>query len=528
MPILRPSTSSTAPSLPGTPSRPGLGRRSFLGLSLGAGAALTLAACGGGSASTAGGQAATLKWGWALPTSWDPVTSSAGWDVHALSLVYAGLTRLDLTGKAVPALATSWKYNEDGTVVTFTLREGQKFSDGAPIDGTAVKKSIERGRDDAKSLVASQLVGVKDVTAVDPGTVRLTLAAPDFQIPALLAGKTGMIVNPKAFEGDAAAIATKPAGSGPYTLVSYVQNAKAVLRRNPTYWDASHIKIENFEVYPLPEASTVVAALTSGQYNVAQIPGSQVDAAKAAGLEVQVIPSMVVAVLDLNLGKAPFNDDPDVALAIKYAIDRQELLRTAAFGHGEVTVQPFPQGYAGHDDALDKLFPYDPDKARQLLAKAGHADGLNLTLSTSTPEGVPELIQAQLKKVGINVTIDTVPQAQATQLVYIQRSKALFVDQFAGRDSATQAFQVLFGKEGLMNPGRTTSPELEKALDVVRRTPLDSAEYPAVLQKATGIAVRTMPNVFLYTVPRILARNTKVSEIPAYTVVQRFEGVTVA
>ncbi|MFJ2651649.1 ABC transporter substrate-binding protein [Streptomyces sp. NPDC087420] len=528
MPILRPSTSSPAPSLPGTPSRPGPGRRSFLGLSLGAGAALALTACGGGSASTAGGRTATLKWGWSLPTSWDPVTSSAGWDVHSLSLVYAGLTKLDLTGKAVPALATSWKYNAEGTVVTFTLREGQKFSDGTPVDATAVKKSIERGRDYAKSLIASQLIGVKDVTAVDPGTVRLTLAAPDFQIPALLAGKTGMIVNPKVFESDAAGIATKPAGSGPYTLVSYVQNAKAVLRRNPAYWDAGRIKVENFEIYPLPEASTVVAALTSGQYNVAQIPGSQVEAAKAAGLEVQVIPSMVVAVLDLNLGKAPFNDDPDVALAIKYAIDRQELLKTAAFGHGEVTVQPFPQGYAGHDDALDKLFPYDPEKAKRLLAKAGHADGLDLTLSTSIPEGVPELIQAQLKKVGINVTIDTVPQTQATQLVYIQRSKALFVDQFAGRDSATQAFQVLFGKEGLMNPGRTVSPELEKALDVVRRTPLDAAEYPAVLQKATGIAVRTMPNVFLYTVPRILARNTKVSEIPAYTVVQRFEGVTVA
>ncbi|MDX3850079.1 ABC transporter substrate-binding protein [Streptomyces sp. AK02-01A] len=533
MPILRTSTTTAGADRPAapqyaSPSRPGLGRRSFLGLSLGAGAALALTACGGEATSAAGGGAATLKWGWDLPTSWDPVTSSAGWDVHSLSLVYAGLTKLDPTGKAVPALATSWTYNSEGTVVTFTLRQGQKFSDGTPIDATAVKKSIERGRDYEKSLIASQLIGVKDVTAVDAHTLELTLAAADFQIPALLAGKTGMVVNPKVFEANAASLATRPAGSGPYTLVSYVQNAKAVLRRNPGYWDAGRIKVENFELYPLPEPSTVVASLASGQYNVAQIPGSQVEAAKAAGLEVQVIPSMVVAVLDLNLGKAPFTDDPDVALALKYAIDREELLKTAAFGHGEVTSQPFPRGYEGHDDALDKLFPYDPEKAKELLAKAGHADGLKLTLSTAKAEGVPELIQAQLKKVGITVTIETIPQARATQLVYIQRSRALFVDQFAGRDSATQAFQVLFGKEGLMNPGRTTSPELEKALDAVRRTPLDAPEYPAALKKATGIAVRTMPNVFLYTVPRILARNPKVSEIPAYTVVQRFEEVTVS
>jgi peptide/nickel transport system substrate-binding protein len=91
-----------------------------------------------------------------------------------------------------------------------------------------------------------------------------------------------------------------------------------------------------------------------------------------------------------------------------------------------------------------------------------------------------------------------------------------------------QAFQVLFGKEGLMNPGRVTPPELEAALATVTNTPLDSPEYPKVLQEATAIAVRTMPNVFLYSTPRILARRKTVSAIPEFTVVQRFEGVTVS
>src|SRR6478735_5231588 len=88
-----------------------LARRSFLGLGLGAGAALALTACGGATvAQTGSGSSGTLRWGWALPTSWDPVFSSAGWDVHVLSLVYAGLTKLDETGAAVPALATGWTY----------------------------------------------------------------------------------------------------------------------------------------------------------------------------------------------------------------------------------------------------------------------------------------------------------------------------------------------------------------------------------------------------------------------------------
>ncbi|MEW2517278.1 ABC transporter substrate-binding protein [Actinacidiphila alni] len=510
-------------SLPSSPSR-----RSFLGLGLGAGAALALAACGSskGASGGTGTGSSVLKWGWALPTSWDPVFSSAGWDVHTLSLVYAGLTKLDPHGAAVPALASAWKYNADGTRVTFTLRPGLKFSDGAALDATAVKKSLDRGRTDPKSLVAPQLTSVKAVSAPDPTTVVIDLTHADYQLPNLLAGKTGMVVNPAAFTTNAAGLASKPAGSGPFTLTSYTQNAKAVLRRNPTYWDAAAIKLSGVEVYPLPDASTVVAALQSGQYNVAQIPGSQVEAAKAAGLEVQVIPSMVVATLDVNSSKAPF-DNPKVVEALKYAIDREALLKTQAFGHGEVSYQPFPKGYAGYDPSSANLFPYDPDKAKELLAQAGHAGGLDVTLTTAVAQGEPEQIQAQLKKVGINAKIEVIPQAQFTQIIYIQHDRQVAVDQFAGRDSAVQAFQVLFGEEGLMNPGRTTPPELTAAIDKVTRTPLDSPDYPTVLQAATATAVHSTPNVFLYTVPRILARTKSVSALPEFTVVQRFEGVSV-
>ena len=97
-----------------TDPTPAVSRRSVLGLGFAAGAAALLSACGTGATAATGGSGSnngTLKWGWALPTSWDPVTSSAGWDVHALSLAYAGLTKLDETGTAVPALASAWKYD---------------------------------------------------------------------------------------------------------------------------------------------------------------------------------------------------------------------------------------------------------------------------------------------------------------------------------------------------------------------------------------------------------------------------------
>jgi peptide/nickel transport system substrate-binding protein len=515
---------------------PNLSRRGVLGLAagLGAGGALVLAGCSGnttaataaGAAGATGAASGTLKWGWDLPTSWDPITSSAGWDVHALSLVYAGLTQEDEKGNAIPALATGWTYNAAGTQVTFTLRPGLKFSDGTTLDATAVAKSLNRGRTAQNSLVAPQLTTVTNVTATDPVTVVLDLSTPDFQIPTLLAGKTGMIVSPAAFTSNAAGLALKPVGAGPFTLTQYAQNASATLVRNPGFWNAGQVHIANVELYPLPDASTVVAGLQSGQYNLAQIPGSEVTAAKAAGLQVQVIPSLVVAVLDIDDAQAPFDDD-NVVLALKYAVDRNALLQTAQFGYGDVAYQPFPEGYVGYNSSLGALYAHNPAKAKSLLAASKYGPNPKVSITTYAAAGVPEQLQAQLQAVGFDASINVIAEAQFTQLVYINHQEQLSVDAFAGRDSTVQAFQVLFGAQGLLNPGRKDNAQLDGVLQQVNQTPLDSTKYPGLLQQATEIAVKQYPNVFLYTTPRILARAASVSAIPEYIVVQRFEGVTI-
>ncbi len=510
-----------------------ISRRGALGLAagVGVGGVLTLSGCGSAAdaADAAGGAAGvggTVKWGWDLPTSWDPITSSAGWDVHALSLVYAGLTQEDESGAAIPALASGWTYNAAGTEVTFTLRPGLKFSDGTALDATAAAKSLERSRTGSGSLVASQLTSVASITAQGTDKVVVKLNAPNFQIPTLFAGKTGMIVSPAAFEQDAGALALKPVGAGPFQLTSYTENASASLVRFAGFWNAAQIHIQNFELYPLPDSSTVVAGLESGQYNVASIPGSQVAAAKAAGLQVQVIDSLVVAVLDVNDAVAPFDDD-NVVLALKYAIDRKALLQTAQFGYGDVAYQPFPKGYVGYNDAIGDIYALNQAKAKQLLAASKYGPNPTVTISTAAAAGVPEQLQSQLQAVGFNASIKVIPEAQFTELVYIQHSQQLAVDAFAGRDSAVQAFQVLYGAQGLLNPGRHTISQLQSELTTVNQTPLDSSKYAGVLQQATATAVAQAPNVFLYTEPRILARSSSVSAIPEYLVVQRFEGVKV-
>src|ERR1700751_4635202 len=254
-----------------------------------------LAACGSSSpngssaagsvaAAGAGGASGTLNWEWELPTSWDPVTSSAGWDMHVLGLVYASVTTLNAKGDVQPGLASSWKYARDGKSVTFALRPGLKFSDGSPLTATSVQQNIQRGLAQSNSTVASELSVISKVTVNNPTSFTLDLDQVDYQVPDLLAGKDGMIVNPAYFK-TVPSLATKPEGAGPFALTSYVPDSHANLVRNASYWDASQIHVANFNVLSITQPEQILSALESGQVNVAYIAGNQVAAAKAAGFK---------------------------------------------------------------------------------------------------------------------------------------------------------------------------------------------------------------------------------------------------
>ncbi|AHH21483.1 putative ABC transporter, substrate-binding protein [Nocardia nova SH22a] len=504
-----------------------LSRRGLLRLGLGAGALFALAACSdAGAGSVGGGGPGTVTWAWQLPTTWDPVTSSAGSDVTMLALAYDALTALDGDGNAVGWLAESWAYNHDGTRVTFTLRPGLKFSDGSPLDAVAVAKSIERGRSAPGSLIAPQIADLKSVAAQGDRDVVIDLKGTNYQYPLLLAGKTGMVVNPAVFEKDAHALATRPAGSGPFTVTSYVDNDHAELRKNDFFHLADQIRINRFLLYPAADPATVVASVASGQYDVAKIPASGIKAAQASGLEVQVLDSMYVAVLDVNTSKPPF-DNPAVVEALKYGIDRAAIRKIANFGIGDVDYQPFPKGYVGYNAALADAFAYDPARARKILADAGLSGGVRSTLSASAPiPAAVEQIQAQLAEIGIHLTIDPVPTSQWTQIVYLNRAKPLGYDGFAGRESPLQAFQVLFSSTGLMNPARSGDPDLVAQIAKVAATPTDSPSYPAALQEATRLAVTRFPNTFLYEVPSILVRRPSLAPLRRHPSLLRWEGVS--
>ena len=500
-----------------------------------------LAACGssvsgssaaGSSAAAASGASGTINWEWELPTSWDPVTSSAGWDMHALGLVYASITTLNAKGDVQPGLASSWKYAADGKSVTFTLRPGLKFSDGSPLTATSVKQNIQRGLTQSNSTVASELSVITSVTVGSPTSFTLDLSQVDYQVPDLLAGKDGMIVNPAYFK-NVASLPTKPEGAGPFALTSYVPDSHANLVRNPSYWDASQIHAANFNVLSITQPEQILSSLESGQVNVAYIAGNQVAAAKAAGFKIDVIPSEVVNELDIQTTSAPFTN-PKVVEAINYAINRQAILQVQASGYGSVAYQPFPEGFVGYSSKLANLYPYNPAKAKQLLAQAGYANGLTITLTSISAADDPlaEQIQGQLAEAGITVNIKDIAADTSTQFLYLDKSIPLAIDGTAGRMSPVEMLDVLYSQQGLMNvtgKATTTPAAVSSALSKALTVPLDSPGYPAALQSAVETSVQQEPiHIWLYTNPRIFAYSPTVSGIPSDLVQQRWEGVTVS
>ena len=320
------------------------------------------------------GRAASSSSPATLPSLWDPALSTAGTDISALSIVYSGLTKLDIHGNPVPDIASSWKWAKNGLSITFTLRPHLVFSDGAPLDAKAVKTNILRGRDDPKSLIAPQLVSIKQVHTPNPTTVTLVLNQLNWDLPRVLAGKTGELVSPKALATNPAGLATQPVGAGPFKLTNLVSGSSATLVRNPTYWDAKDVLLSELDLQFIPNPQTVVAALKTGSVNFAWITTNTTIPALTdqKGLAVSVVPSLRANSIEVNAAMPPFNN-PKVVQAVNYAIDRATILKTIFYNIGKVSYQAFPRGYVGYSEAAANLYPYDPAKAKALLASAGYS-----------------------------------------------------------------------------------------------------------------------------------------------------------
>ena len=329
---------------------------------------------------------------------------------------------------------------------------------------------------------------------------------------------------------DGVEINTTPVGAGPFVLDELVPGSHATLKRNPDHWNAEEILLEELRVVARPAEAVAYAGLTSGQYDLAHIDDSQILPLERAGFRIEGGTCFNVHTIEVNNRHAPF-DDPRVVEAFNRAIDRDAIIDSVFFGYGEADWQPFTRDLQGYDPALDRHWDHDVERARALLAEAG-LDRISVPIHVYGDAGNDatvkwtEVIQAQVAEAGFDLTIELAPPGSGQKAAH---SYTLYAYSFSGRESPVQALEVLYDEGGWMNISGQHPDGFAEALDLVRRTPLDSPDYLVNLQAATRLATTgATPHAWLVNWNRAHALNDRVTGFRHCRHTQRFEGVGVA
>ena len=353
------------------------------------------------------------------PPHLDPTAgAAAAIDEVVYANVFEGLTRIDRDGAVQPALAKSWTVSDDGLTYSFTLHEGVSFHDGSSLEASDVVFSLDRAR--AENSVNAQKAlfePIESVAAPDAATVVVTLKRPTGHFLFNLGWGDAVVVAPESADGNKA----KPVGTGPFKFDRWVQGDRVELVRNPDYWgDAVELERATFKFIPDPAAA--VAAMLAGDADAfANFPAPESLGQFEADPRFKVVIGSTEGetILTMNNGKEPFSD-LKVRRAVAHALDRKAIIDGAMFGYGTPIGSHFAPHHPAYVDLTDR-YPYDPEKAKALLAEAGLADGFKATIKLPPPTYARrggEIIAAQLAKVGIELEIIPVEWAQWLEQVF--------------------------------------------------------------------------------------------------------------
>lgn len=366
---------------------------------------------------------------WATPAEADALDPHAtgGWIGRSVTgQIFEGLLMQDLTdpdatyAKLRPALAESYEITEDGRVWTFQLRQGVKFHDGTPFDAEAVKYNVERitnpdapqfsGK--ASAYMGSVTTWLEKFEIVDPQTVRFTLKKPNYEWFAGTIQEYGqfLIMSPASIEQHGNdGVALHPTGTGPFRFVERRQGVTITLERNDDYW-GEKAKLDQLVIATISDPSARVNALLAGEVHMLTTPPwEQIDALKQEEDLVLTTKDTVPSLWYMHINnKHEILSDVRVRQAISYGFNRAEMVKrvmrdTATPAYGMLSAGTF-----AYDPSFE-MYPYDPDKARQLLAEAGYPDGFELNMDTMIygfNELYEQYFQRDMAAIGIKVNLN--------------------------------------------------------------------------------------------------------------------------
>jgi peptide/nickel transport system substrate-binding protein len=411
------------------------------------------------------------------------------------------LVKVDRHGKIVPWLAERWQA-ADGRTYTFFLKRGVKFHNGRELKADDVKFALERARNpETNHPHREHYANIDEITVRDDTTLTFTLKQPNPNFLLSLARQGSVIYPREAVE----TLKSAPVGTGPYVLAEWVRGDRIVLRRNPDYHVPGLPRLERVTLRFIPDPNAALAALKAGDIDASLFglgPEHVTDLRRDARFAVIVGDTTNDVVMAMNNSRKPYTD-ARVRRAITHAIDKREVLEGAMFGMGKIlgsNVDPLNPYFIDVAAAV----PYDPARAKKLLAEAGYPNGFDAVLKVAPQYyytvRTGEIIANQLAKVGVRVRIEQIEWGQWLARVYC-RLPCVSPEYDLTIIGHAEAWDL----GNYANPKyyfRYDSPELQELYRKSEATVDDTARRGLYAQMQKRLA-EDAPVVFLYMHPRL-------------------------
>ena len=460
------------------------------------------------------------------PTGLDPEAVLNNTSGFVMATIYDGLTRYKPgTVEVEPGLAQSWDISSDGLTYTFHLRKGVKFQDGSPVNAAAIVENLDRQlkKDDPNYIFNTGPVqsyldftygSMTSYRAVDDSTVEMKLKAPSAALLASLAMVWNGVVSPTAVAKYGKDFRNHPVGSGPFIFREWRERDQVALDANPNYWKGKP-KVDHLVFKEYPDAQAGLLALKRGDVQImGDVATPVIGSIKSdPNLELLTQPGLAVNGMAMPNEVAPFNDKR-VRQALNYAVDKNAINKALYSGLATTLVSPLPEAQWGFDKSL-KGYPYDPAKAKELLAAAGVKPGLKVELLTySTPRGynpagadLAVALQGYLQKVGVEASVRKLDIGAFLAQTRSGKFEGMFVTGFSGDNGDPDNFLNALFNSSQIPVGDTShykNPEVDKEMDAAAREP-DFNKRVAMYKTIQRQIMEDAPWVFINSVLQVRA-----------------------
>lgn len=415
----------------------------------------------------------------------------------AVDMIYSGLTRLDPNMTPQPELAISWTAAPDAKAFTFRLRPGVTFHDGSPFTAADVVATFKAILDPAtKSPARSVLDMIADIAAVDPGTVLFTLNVPYADFPVSVAHANARIVSAAALARPLTELDTRANGTGPFKIDSFDSARMLRLVKHPGYYRPGQPYLDAIEMYLFPDLAAETQNFLSGAMDV-MLDVQQADfkrIAAARGVTALRVPSGRFVNIVMRQDSKPF-DDVRVRNALAHAVDRSMLVDLVLDGLGRPAADNcISPGYRFLADS--PIPPYDPPRARRLLAEAGYPQGIKIPLICSNRPAIRSQVGVAVKQMaapaGFDIDVQTIPHD--TYLANVWRKGNFYIGFWGMQPTEDAAFTLLFTTDAAFADTAWNNKEFD-ALVARGRSSVDEAERRGIYAQAQALMTRDRPSI---------------------------------